>query len=882
MQKIKSLKDINLHRHYDPASDGSDLIKDFYIPCLSVSTVYNRISAYFSSAVLRSFCPGLHHLYHNGGKIQFIFSCQLEKDDMDNIQNGYKKRMDDMADELEKAPALLANDFEISNLGYLIENKLADVKIAFMLKDEASICHIKAGLFEDSFGNSVYFEGSGNETVCGTMKNAENYTVSNSFSSEDQKSDVEYGKDKFNRIWNNEYSSTVRTEFPIGKLFDKLVSLNKGKIFNSQQEFLQAQNCVLINVDLDNKKIFLEDYTSDHKLRLPIVLKTYYSSDWMEMYQDSYSINKLNVHDLRDKIIPNLVKFKINYILTDLARSYLERNDLELNKRLKLGLAIKENRERELWMNDYLKFQKVVNEEMVARLKPEQMHNAFYHYEMISSADFSVPGTGKTYISYGLYAYLSSKKVGQKCNHLVVFGPINCFRAWKDEGKAIFENRRELLIFDVQEHKNDYAKVLESQKFDVYLFNYDFLGNESDKISSKIAILINETLDSKTLLIFDEIHKLKSTSGITAQNFVKLISTCSQKPIYRLALTGTPLPNSFVDILNYLKILYSDDISTNFSIATESNLKIADNNQSFADEIIHTLLPIFVRTTKKDLQVPPPDPDDFETLKVNPSDDEMYLYELIWKSFKNPLLKYIRLIQASSNPALLKKSIQWSEFNSWFDNGDFMEEQISDDDLGANSDEIARVADEIGIASKTKRTIEQIITLVEKKEKVLVWCLFTDTINFLKEILQKNGILVESIYGIDNPKTRDDKLGYFKYGNTQVLITNPNTLAESVSLHMVCHIAIYLEYGFNLTYLLQSKDRINRVGLSPETHTHYYFSISNSNGTNFSSIDQSILYRLKIKAERMHETIESGKLGIIKDSENEIEDIKYILSKTSK
>lgn len=882
MQKIKSLKDINLQRHYDPASDGSDLIKDFYIPCLNVSVVYNRISAYFSSAVLRSFCPGLHNLYNNGGKIRFIFSCQLEKADMDDIQNGYKKRMDNMADDLGKSPALLANNFEISNLGYLIEHKLADVKIAFMLKDEASICHIKAGLFEDSFGNSVYFEGSGNETVSGTMRNAENYTVSKSFSSEDQKSDVEYGKDKFNQIWNNEYSSTVRTEFPIGKLFDKLISLSKGKIYNSQQEFLQEQNCVLINVDLDDKKILLEDYTNNHILEIPMVLKTYYSNDWIKISKDIYSINKLSVHDLRDKIILNLAKFKINYILTDLARSYLELNDLELNKRLKLGLAIKENREKTLWWNDYTKFQTIVNNEMVARLKPEQMHNAFYHYEMMSSADFSVPGTGKTYISYGLYAYLSSKNIGQKCNHLVVFGPINCFRAWKDEGKAIFGNIKDLSIFDIQEHKNDYVRILENQKFDVYLFNYDFLGNDSDKINSKLSILVKEILDYKTLLIFDEIHKLKSISGITAKNFVKLISTCQQKPIYRLALTGTPLPNSFVDILNYLKILYSDDIFGTFSCATETKLKIADNNQMVANEIISTILPIFVRTTKKDLHVPPPDPDDFETLKVNPSNDEKHLYELIWKSFNNPLLKYIRLIQASSNPALLKKSIQWSEFKSWFDDDDFAKEQISDDDLGVNSDEIARVVDEIGIASKTKKTIEQIIALVKKREKVLVWCLFTDTINFLKAELEKHGIIVESIYGIDNPKTRDDKLGHFKNGNTQVLITNPNTLAESVSLHMVCHNAIYLEYGFNLTYMLQSKDRINRVGLSPETHTHYYFSISNYNNTNFSSIDQLILNRLKMKADRMLSTIESNKLGIINDSVNEIEDIKYILNKASK
>lgn len=128
---MKSLKEVRFERHYDPASDGSDLIRDLYIPCLSVSNRYDRISAYFSSAVLKSFCQGLHLFLQNNGKIRFIFSNQLEQEDLNNIEQGYEKRMDAMADQIQAAH--LDNDFEISNLGYLIEHNLADVKIAFMV-----------------------------------------------------------------------------------------------------------------------------------------------------------------------------------------------------------------------------------------------------------------------------------------------------------------------------------------------------------------------------------------------------------------------------------------------------------------------------------------------------------------------------------------------------------------------------------------------------------------------------------------------------------------------------------------------------------------------------------------------------------------------------
>jgi len=882
MPQTRFLNELSLHRHYDPASDGCDLIRDFYIPCLSCSNQYNRISAYFSSAVLKSFCPGLHLLFQNQGYIRFIFSCQLDKEDMDSIEQGYQKRMDNLADELEENHGFALNDFEIANLGYLIEHQLADVKIAFMLKDEASICHIKAGTFTDSAGNKVYFEGSGNETINGTMRNAENYTVACNFISNEQALDVQYGEEKFERIWNNTYSDTVRTEFPIGKLFEKLKSLSKGKIFNSQVEFLSTENCVFIDIDENHKSILLGDYTSAKLLRAPMVMKTNFSQNWDDLGNDQYLISALSLHILRDVVIGSLNRFRIHYLLSDAAQEYLKRNDQEFEKRFKLGLAIKEDREKELWVNSFIAFQNVVDAEMEAKLKPQQMRNAFFHYEMVSSADFSVPGTGKTYISYGLYAFLTAAASGKKCDHLVVFGPLNCFNAWKEEGNKIFGSKRHLSFFDITEHHADYAKVLQQQKFDVYLFNYEFLGLNNDKTLEKLALLSEEALNAKAMLVFDEIHKLKSLTGTTAANFIRMINDCKQRPIYRLALTGTPLPNSFVDILNYLKLLYTDDMESAFADFTEARLRNADNNPLLADQMVQKLLPVFVRTTKKDLAVPPPDPDDFDTLGVLPTAEEQQLYELIWKSVENPLLKFIRLIQAASNPALLKRSISFDEIRSLYeDDADDWESSFgkSADTLGLYSDEIKNLADCICIATKTKATLKWIQNLTSQNQKVLVWCLFVDTIDFVKQSLAHLGIQVETISGRNAPEERIRLLNEFKYGKTQVLITNPNTLAESVSLHTACNNAIYLEYGFNLTYMLQSKDRIHRVGLEPEVHTHYYYAVAKNNSMARGSIDEAILDRLKTKNSRMLNVIESGKLAVIGDKTSEIDDIRYILRK---
>ena len=865
MPNKETLSDLHLKRSYDPSYDGSDVLNDFYLPCLSVSKKYDRCSAYFSSAVLKSFSKGLVNFYKNDGHARFIFSCQIAPEEMEIICDGYKSKMDSMADDLDES---LDNDYEIANLGYLIAHNLAEVKIAFMMKNKSALMHIKSGLFEDEEGNHVYFDGSGNETEAGIMLNAETFNVFDDFQGENFY--VTNGMNRFNKMWDNTYSpETVRTEFPIGKLFEKLISYNKDRMFNSASEFYEFKDCVLIDINLLDNSILLSDHTSNSVLKINMILKSQFSNLWMDYGNGSYSVKKLNVHVLKDIIIKRLETFHINYVLSSETIIYIETNDLELDKRQKLGLSIKQGKNKENWETAFEKFSYIVNHEMVARLKDKQMENAFYHYCMKSSSDFSVPGTGKTYISYGLFAYLMSNfEKEQTVNHLVVFGPLNCFRAWKDEAVNIFGDKHRFTIFDVTQHHDDFEKQLRLEAYDIYLINYDF-------ISEKRLQIIDETiLNSRVLVVFDEIHKLKSITGTRANLFLKMFNDCPDKPIYKLALTGTPLPNSFQDIYNDLKILYENDMEGVLSYLSLNRLKQADSNPVLAKNVSDLMQPLFVRTPKADLDIPPADQDDTTSLAIEPTEDEKKLYESIWKKNTNPLVKFIRLIQASSNPKLLLKNIDAGEIYKVYEN-DFSDVEFKDE--GTCEESEVELIDMIDVASKTEKTLEKIEELVANHNKVIVWCLFIDTIDLVVSELRKKGIDVDSVSGRNSVEERDVKIGDFKTGDLQVLVTNPNTLAESVSLHKACHNAIYLEYGFNLTYLLQSKDRIHRVGLTSDQHTHYYFAISkkyNQHGP----IDEDIYVRLSIKDKRMKGVIESNDLEFV-PSGDDISEMLSIIEK---
>lgn len=120
----------------------------------------------------------------------------------------------------------------------------------------------------------------------------------------------------------------------------------------------------------------------------------------------------------------------------------------------------------------------------------------------------------------------------------------------------------------------------------------------------------------------------------------------------------------------------------------------------------------------------------------------------------------------------------------------------------------------------------------------------------------------EVICGETDKNDRQEIITKFKSGEIDCLITNPHTLAELVSLHNICHDAIYFEYSYNLVHLLQSKDRIHRLGLPDGQYTQYYFleeQYVTSDGETF-SLDEKIYDRLREKEQIMLDAIENNVL----------------------
>ena len=573
--------------------------------------------------------------------------------------------------------------------------------------------------------------------------------------------------------------------------------------------------------------------------------------------------SKLTYLDLKKIIMlcqNEAVKQDINITITKELNDYIAQKELHLDIRKRLGIELKKHDKK--FDDIFKKYEDVVNQNMTRKLRLRQLWDSFFMCTMKKSANFSVPGSGKTASVLGMYAYLHCKN---KLKQILVVCPKNAFGSWMDEFKICFDGIEDLAVFNIHSSKYKSLKQrrtalkYDSGKCNLILINYEILG-------SVIDILL-ELLNEKTILVFDEVHKVKRINGEYAKNALNLAENAN----YVVAMTGTPIPNSYLDIYNLLHLLFPNEYNEFFNFTFPM---LRSPKQTDVSIINDKIQPFFCRTTKKELGVPQVNSDIILNIKATQAENQL-LHILKMKYRKNKLVLLIRILQMESNPRMLLKALDLRDFKYLLDDT----VDVDKIDYADYSDEVKNLINECAkiITSKFWNCVDTVKNLVEKNKPVIIWCMFVDSIQSLSLELERKGIICKTIFGEVKLEDRDKILKDFKEGKIQVIITNPHTLAESISLHKVCHDAIYFEYSYNLVHLLQSKDRIHRLGLPEGQYTQYYYLQQFYETENGSwSAEEEVYNRLLEKERIMLNAIDNNLLEILPTSK---EDLDIIFSK---
>lgn len=844
--------ELNLKSTYSTYND--DIANDFYTPVLSDSLTYDRATAYFSTKALANYAQGLELFAKNGHKYRLIISTEISETDYSNIIQGYELRdklKEMLLSKLEEEVTVFEK-FNLSNLAHLIALGIIDIKMAFT---KQGIFHDKFGIMKDKDGNIICFRGSNNETEAAFKVNYESFDITCSW----QSSSFDYSKitssiETFEQLWsNNSKDIIVRDVDNIIK--QQILKYDKGEII--YEPVLLEENCLILDY-CDNLLLYVKTDISKFLNSPKYKMKIKRYVEYIDFKNNEIYFKKTLTYTIFQKIIgilENDTKNKpYDFFTTKRLREYIKSRQLYIKERSKVGLAIKQQDESVI--DKFIQYKKIVDDLMYRKLRDKQMWDSFFMCTMKKSSNFSVPGSGKTSAVLGVFAYLNYKSSVDK---IIMIGPKNSFGSWIDEFQECFNNKKILKVFNIQDYSNVNEKKREivygTENKNLLLFNYESL----DSILNEVC----KVIDSKTLLVFDEVHKVKAINGQRAENALKV----SKKARYIITMTGTPIPNSYTDIKNILNICYSDEYNDFFGF-TDGQLKKPDRQD--IEEINSKLQPFFCRTTKKELSVPPANTDIFLSAYSSEIENEIFKI-LCMKYAKNKLALIIRLLQLESNPKMLLKAIDNSDED--FSKILYTLGTIDEIDYKDYSEDIIRMINSIDKTAKFEKCIEKAIELYQQGKPSIIWCIFVDSIFNLKKELENNGLKVGIIYGSIDNDCRTKILEKFKSGKLDVLITNPHTLAESVSLHKNCHDAIYFEYSYNLVHLLQSKDRIHRLGLPDNQYTQYYYlqQFYTTVDDELYSLDNRIYERLFEKETIMLNAIENNILESVTTSEEDLD-----------
>ena len=534
--------------------------------------------------------------------------------------------------------------------------------------------------------------------------------------------------------------------------------------------------------------------------------------------------------------------------------------------------------------NDFKDFTDHLKTSFPNRTLDKKQLLAAYHLAFSKSAcNFSVPGAGKTTAVLAAFSYLRSIKEVDK---ILVVGPLACFSPWETEFKECFGHNPNSVRFDKNlssVHKNFLLKTKGDE--DLILMHYQSLANNLENVIDFLK------LNDKSMVVIDEAHWIKSTNdGVWANSALAIAPYASS----RVILTGTPAPNGFEDLTNLFEFIWPKRKLMPFGQNFLEDLSDFKSDMSVTrrkknvDRLTSALKPYFVRVSKNDLNLPPPQL--HSPIQVEMGPIQRAIYDFIEEEYADRAkdlikredvvselikAKSIRLRQTSTNPHLLKYPLENESNENYISSPVIDEPEIFN---LIRDYKILEVPEKFKIA---KKLIEKITS---EGEKVIVWFNFVQNIKDFSEFLDEFQMKNEVIYGeiplkgisneyLEDNKTREGIINEFHNPDSKfkILIANTATIGESISLHMACSNAIYVERDFNAASYLQSKDRIHRKGMPQNQIANYYFLESSY------SIDQTITERLNFKVKNLEEIIEH-EIPLFSIFENEnYEDLKAIL-----
>jgi hypothetical protein len=459
----------------------------------------------------------------------------------------------------------------------------------------------------------------------------------------------------------------------------------------------------------------------------------------------------------------------------------------------------------------------VIPDEVRHRLGPDwtgdltdfQMRDLGRLLSATHGANFSVPGAGKTRVALGVFAACRTDGI----ERLLVVAPKSAFESWESEVSECFAGEP-LTIGRV------FGDV--ALGTDVLLVNYERLPQLTGQ-------LITWLRHNDSMVVLDEAHRMKLGDAGAYGSACLSIGPFARR---RLILTGTPAPNGVADLKSLFSFVWPGTGKRAVHRAVGDGDLVAAGR---------ALKPLYVRTKKSELGLPTPITREV-FVELPPRHREIYNALLGQDSglegdVSDDFIRMGRVIMymlmAADSPALLALG------GSRYEPLEFRIPPLVPA-KGIALEELMRDLPDFELSPKFREAVAIALANARVGRKTLIWSNFIRSIRTLERMMANLQPAV--VHG--GTEDRGAELDRFRYDSEcRVLISNPATLGEGVSLHQICHDAVYVDRDFAAGRYLQSLDRIHRLGLPRDAETNV--TILTAAGT----IDEVVSQRLATKLE---------------------------------
>jgi SNF2 family DNA or RNA helicase len=425
-------------------------------------------------------------------------------------------------------------------------------------------------------------------------------------------------------------------------------------------------------------------------------------------------------------------------------------------------------------------------------------------------------GSGKTYI---VTTILNQLYKDNEVDKIVVVAPSEGIYNWRRELLKFsnFLTKDEIVICKADKNRNPFDLNLEKIKVLIMTYRHyltisdDFYKKKYKKSSKNYrnAVIPWGEFGEKRAIILDESHNIKSYKSRQS----KVLRLHKNYFDYRYLLTGTPTPNSFIEI--YTQIEFLDDSYINKSYYGWLG-EIANVGNRFSQYAVNYVYkdkqeeyekkfnPLVIRYTSDELLELPELY--IKNIYAELTDMQKQIYEM--------LINYQIAIIKEEHGRLVPRELRnkFAYISLAYENAEMLKNKIDP----VRSNQLAKLVNKFNL-EKHHGKIEILDSLLDEyindeNKKVTVFDFHPATLNRLAERYKKyNPVVIHGQIEGDNEE-RENRLNKFKNDkNCNLLIGSFRVLSTAINI-TECKRVIYFSRDFSYTNWSQSIKRFHRIG----------------------------------------------------------------------